>query len=165
MSRAPDGARLRARAGRTTVLLTAATAAGIDLVAKAVSEARLTDSSVDLGLLQLRLAYNSGMAFSMGDALPAWVIVAGTAAIVMALAVYGWRRAPHAGWVERVAGGAVIGGALANVLDRAADGRVTDYLHTGWWPTFNLADTFLVTGFVVAALVGARADRTASTLE
>ena len=28
-----------------------------------------------------------------------------------------------------------------------------DYLHTGWFPTFNLADVFVTTG-VVALLVG-----------
>ena len=42
----------------------------------------------------------------------------------------------------------------------ARDGVVTDYLHTGWWPTFNLADTFLVAGFIVIALLHARPERT-----
>ena len=87
------------------VLLAAATVAAIDLSAKAVSEARLADSSVDLGLIQLRLAYNPGVAFSMGDKLPAGVIVAITAAISILFAVYAWHRAPQAGWVERIAGG------------------------------------------------------------
>ena len=64
------------------------------------------------------------------------------------------------GVVERIAGGAVIGGAIANVIDRARDGVVTDYLHSGWWPTFNLADTFLVTGFIVLAVMHARPERT-----
>ena len=145
------------------VLLAAATVAAVDLAAKALSEARLTDSTVDLGLLQLQLAYNSGVAFSMGDKLPATVIVTLTAAICVLFAVYAWRRAPHAGWIEWIAGGAVIGGAVANVVDRARDGRVTDYLHTGWWPTFNLADTFLVTGFTVIALLHARPERTTDT--
>ena len=149
----------RARTGRVAVLIAAAAVAAIDLAAKAVSEARLADSTVDLGLLQLQLAYNSGVAFSMGDQLPVSVIVAITAAIAVAITVYAWHRAPHAGWVERIAGGAVIGGALANVVDRAGDGRVTDYLHTDWWPTFNLADTFLVTGFIVIALLHARPER------
>lgn len=160
MSRGLAEAGTRARTGRVVVLLAAATVAAIDLAAKAISEARLADSSVDLGVLQLRLAYNSGVAFSMGDRLPVGVIVAITAAIAVAIMVYAWRRAPQAGWVERIAGGAVIGGALANVVDRARDGRVTDYLHTGWWPTFNLADTFLVTGFIVIALLHARPERT-----
>lgn len=150
----------RARRRRTAVLLTAVTVAAIDLVAKAVSEARLADSPVDLGLLQLQLAHNPGVAFSMGDALPTGVIVVVTAAISIAFAAYAWHRAPNAGWIERIAGGAVIGGAVANVLDRARDGVVTDYLHTGWWPTFNLADTFLVTGCIVIALLHVRHERT-----
>ncbi len=155
MSLGTGEATTRARTGRVAVLLTAAAITAIDLAAKAASEARLADSSVDLGLLQLQLAYNSGVAFSMGDTLPAGVIVAVTAAIAVAIMAYAWHQAPRAGWVERIAGGAVIGGALANVVDRARDGVVTDYLHTGWWPTFNLADTFLVTGFIVIALTRA----------
>lgn len=163
MTGRPSKTATPARRSRATVLLTAATIAAIDLAAKAASEARLADSSVDLGLIQLQLAYNSGVAFSMGDRLPVGMIVAITAAIAVAITVYAWRRAPHAGWVERIAGGAVIGGALANVVDRARDGRVTDYLHTGWWPTFNLADTFIVTGCIAIALLYARPERASST--
>ena len=148
------------RVSRLAVLLAAASFAAVDLSAKAASEVRLADSSIDLGVLQLRLGYNSGVAFSMGNRLPAGVIVAVTAAICLALVTYAWRRAPHAGWAERVAGGAVIGGATANVVDRARDGVVTDYLHTGWWPTFNLADTFLVVGFIVIALLQVRSEGT-----
>lgn len=159
MSRGSGHALTRARTARIVVLLAAATAAAVDLTAKAASEARLADSSVDLGLLQLQLAYNSGVAFSMGDKLPTGVIVAVTAVIAVAFGAYAWRRAPHAGSVERIAGGAVIGGAFANLVDRARDGVVTDYLHTGWWPTFNLADAFLVTGCVVIVLVHARTER------
>ena len=163
MNGRPSTTATPARTSRAAVLLAAAAVAAIDLTAKAASQARLADSTVDLGLLQLQLAYNSGVAFSMGDRLPVGVVVAITAAISVALSVYAWRRAPHAGWVERIAGGAVIGGAIANVLDRARDGVVTDYLHTGWWPTFNLADTFLVTGFIVIALLHARPERTTHT--
>ncbi len=148
-----------APARRAAVALVAATVAAVDLIAKAVSEARLGDSTVDLGLIQLRLAYNPGVAFSMGDDLPGGVIVALTATICLAFVVYAWHRAPGAGRVERVAGGAVIGGAAANVIDRARDGVVTDYLHTGWWPTFNLADTFLVLGCIAIALLSVFSDQ------
>jgi len=151
------------RGGRVAVLLAAATVAALDLIAKAASEARLADSSIDLGLLQLQLAHNEGVAFSMGNTLPAGVIVAVTAAIAVAIMAYAWHRAPQAGWAERIAIGAVVGGAVANLVDRARDGVVTDYLHTGWWPTFNLADTFLVTGLIMIALVHARPERTANT--
>ena len=46
----------------------------------------------------------------------------------------------------------VLGGAIANVVDRAGDGVVTDYLHSGWFPTFNLADTAIVTGVALLVL-------------
>ncbi|WP_051707221.1 signal peptidase II [Nocardioides aequoreus] len=160
MSRGPSKAPTRPRTGRLTILLAAATVAAVDLTAKAASEARLADSSVDLGPLKLQLAYNAGVAFSMGDTLPSAVVVAITAAIAVAIMAYAWHRAPTAGRVERIAGGAVIGGAVANLVDRARHGVVTDYLHTGWWPTFNLADTFLVIGFIVIALLNARPERT-----
>jgi signal peptidase II len=161
VSSRPTAAARRAPSARAVVFLAAAAVAAIDLSAKAVSEARLTDSTVDLGLIKLQLAYNPGVAFSMGDKLPAGVIVGLTAAISVAFAVYAWFRAPRAGRLERVAGGAIIGGAVANVADRARDGVVTDYLHTGWWPTFNLADTFLVIGCIGIALLHARPERTA----
>ena len=149
-------AETRARAGRVAIMLTATTVVALDLGAKAVSEVRLADTSVDLGALQLQLTYNTGVAFSMGNKLPAMVIVAGSAVIASAIIAYAWRRAPRAGWAELIAWGAVIGGAVANVIDRALDGAVTDYLHTGWWPSFNLADAFLVIGLVVIALRNAR---------
>lgn len=163
MTSDPSTAVTQRRAGRAAVVLAAAIVAAFDLTAKAVSESQLANSTVDLGLLQLQLAYNSGVAFSMGNALPSWVIVAVTGSIAAALIVYAWQRAPLAGWVERIAGGAIIGGAVANLFDRSRDGVVTDYLHTGWWPTFNLADTFLVTGFIVIALLHARGERTSSS--
>ena len=48
------------------------------------------------------------------------------------------------------------GGALGNVIDRIQGGSVVDMLHTGWWPTFNLADVFICIGVAVLALSAVR---------
>ena len=44
----------------------------------------------------------------------------------------------------------ILGGAIANFVDRLSDGRVTDFLDFGLgaarWPTFNLADSFIIVG-------------------
>jgi signal peptidase II len=40
----------------------------------------------------------------------------------------------------------VIGGSIANLLDRVRLGHVTDFLDFAYWPAFNLADTFIVAG-------------------
>jgi signal peptidase II len=52
--------------------------------------------------------------------------------------------------VETLAYGAIIGGALGNVIDRVRYRAVTDFLDfyivTTHWPAFNMADIFVVSG-------------------
>ena len=121
-----------------------------------LAERALVDGRhVELGLLQLRLAYNTGAAFSIGAGLPLGVLLVVTAIVTLAVAGYTWRHAPAADWVMRLGLAAILAGAVANLIDRADDGAVIDYLHTGWWPTFNLPDTFITLGgsaLVLAAL-------------
>ncbi|ROT33471.1 signal peptidase II [Micromonospora sp. HM5-17] len=145
-----------ARARRLALFTTAWALAVIDLALKAGARHALTEP-VDLHILQLRLAYNTGAAFSLGDALPTGTVLAATGIITVAMAAYGWRAAPTANRGQRLAGAAVLGGAAGNVIDRATYGAVTDYLHTGWWPTFNLADVFIVCGVALLLLTTWRA--------
>lgn len=111
--------------------------------------------SLDLGVLQLRLAYNTGVAFSLGDQLPTAVVLAVTAALTALIGVFAWRTASGSPPLQTIGLAALVAGATANVIDRFLDGKVTDYFHTGWWPTFNLADTYITCGvvLVLAALL------------
>lgn len=103
---------------------------------------------------RLTLGYNTGVAFGLfanGGVGP--LILTGI--IILILAVW-LARALRAGEIPRVAAfpiGMILGGAVANFLDRLPDGRVTDFLDMGFgatrFPTFNLADSFIVTGVVV----------------
>ena len=54
--------------------------------------------------------------------------------------------------------GLLIGGSLSNLVDRVRLGHVTDFLDFGWWPAFNLADSFIVLG-VAILLASARRGR------
>lgn len=130
----------------------------MDLTAKAWAQNQLSATGVELGPVDLRLGYNPGVAFSVGAEAPAWLVIAVTAVITAAVAVYAWRAARHGGRAELAALALILGGAVANLADRAADGVVTDYLHTGWWPTFNLADTAIVTGALLFAVTAWRGD-------
>jgi signal peptidase II len=121
--------------------------------AKLAADAALAGGAViDLGLLRLQLVHNSGVAFSMGAGLPTGVVLAATGAITAGAAGYAWwsaRTLPLAG----LAGlGGVVAGALTNLADRAADGVVTDYLHTGWFATFNVPDSLITGGAVLFVL-------------
>ncbi len=134
--------------------------AALDLGLKAWAERGLTgDRSVDLPVIQLRLAHNPGIAFSLGDALPAAVLLTGIGAIILALAIATWRATRHTISLPWPPLAVILAGAIANFLDRATDGVVTDYLHTGWWPTFNLADTYIICGAAVLVLLSLRPER------
>ncbi|PBC35450.1 signal peptidase II [Rhodococcus sp. ACS1] len=134
---------------RVLAVLGVALAAAALLVEPVARRELSDDRTVDLGLLQLKLAYNSGVAFSVGDQLPAWIVLAVTATLTLGVGIYAWRTVPTSSLVGTVGFSAIIAGAAANVIDRAVDGKVTDYFHTGWWPTFNLADTYLTCGVVL----------------
>ena len=137
---------------RVTILAAALLLAAVDLAVKATAVAWLSEP-VDLAVLELRVGYNPGVAFSLGDTLPSIVVLVGTAAITLALATYVVVAAPTMSRWALVGFVLVTGGALGNLVDRTTDGVVTDYLHTGWFPTFNLAD-FLITFGAAALLYG-----------
>ena len=150
---------------RVIVLAAAAAIAAIDLGAKAWAQASLPMEGYEAGPVDLRLAYNPGVAFSLAARAPAAAVIAVTALVTAVLAVFVWRSAPTATRLRLAAFAAVLGGAIANLADRAADGVVTDYLHSGWWPTFNLADTAIVSGAVLLVLSSMVASHTAGRHE
>lgn len=146
---------------RIILITTATMLAALDLGVKMWARRALSGGgATDLGLLQLRLAFNPGVAFSLGDTLPPAVLLTATGVVTVAFAVFAVRVTRRAALPAVVALAAILGGAVANMIDRAGDGLVTDYLHTGWFPTFNLADVCVVAGAVVLVLATWRATDT-----
>lgn len=103
-----------------------------------------------LPVFNLVHAWNDGVSFSMlagaGD-LRRWGLVVAMLLIGGAVTV-GLLRTRA--WLVALGYGAVLGGALGNVLDRIVHGAVFDFLqfHLAgyYWPSFNLADSAIVTG-------------------
>lgn len=127
-------------------------AAGAVLAADVVSKAWATrqvssESAASAAIVQLRHVANSGASFGLGAQHPLVVVVV---AAVATLAVLWWlTKADSAG--ERLAVAVVLGGALGNLIDRLANGAVTDWVGISWYPaTFNLADVAIRGGVVVA---------------
>lgn len=146
-----------ARAARRRRLLftgfVAALVIGLDQVTKSLAVARLSAGPVHvIGPVSFALAYNSGIAFSLftGLTLPIILIVVTLIGLLSYLA----RGASSA--KVAVALGMILGGALSNLSDRlfrGHGGAVVDFVHTSFWPTFNVADASIVLGCVLLAAV------------
>ena len=106
-----------------------------------------------LPFLDLVLAWNRGVSygwFSSHGALGQVVLIA----IAVVVSAWLWRWAAQARRpLTASALGLIIGGALANGLDRAVHGAVADFflLHWGLWSwyIFNIADVAVVAGVVL----------------
>ena len=103
---------------------------------------------------------NSGVAFgffSGGGAIVALVAAIALAALLIFFATHLTRPLV---WLPT---GLLIGGAVGNLIDRAAEGAVTDFVDVSIWPAFNLADTAITIGVLSLLYVlegpPSRADR------
>jgi signal peptidase II len=105
----------------------------------------------------LRFSENTGVAFGMGQSLPGGRVLL-TLVALFALLLVGYYLIKSGPRQTRMhlALGLVGGGAIGNLIDRIAFGRVTDFIV--WkvgkheWPAFNIADAALVVGVALMAL-------------
>ncbi len=144
-----SGVERRLGAGRAqwvALVVIAGTAILADQLTKAIVVARLPlgDTAVTMGPFSIHHVQNSGIAFGLfADSTSA--VIALTAVAVGAMLVFFARTGQRHPLVP-IALGLVIGGSIANLLDRVRLGHVTDFLDFAYWPAFNLADTFIVVG-------------------
>jgi len=115
------------------------------------------------GFFSLVLAYNTGAAFSFlagHDGWQRWLFT-GVAIVASVFLVWMLRRGGNRLMMCGLA--LILGGALGNLWDRVAAGRVTDFLlfhYAGWsWPAFNVADSAITVGAAMLILDSFRSPR------
>jgi signal peptidase II len=128
-------------------------------------------------VLSLQLAYNRGGAFGMlSSSDETWrgpfFLIISCAAVAFIMSLY--RRVTKEQWALRWGLPLVLGGALGNLADRVAKGKVVDFVdyqagwvevmneliqkvNEGWhvtdhWPTFNVADMCICAGVALMAI-------------
>lgn len=109
-------------------------------------------------LFRFTLGYNTGVAFGLFANGGMWPLMV-TGIIIVIITVWFTRGlfseqfSPYAAWPV----GMLLGGAIGNFIDRLFDGRVTDFIDVGIgsarWPTFNLADSFILIGVAILMLL------------
>lgn len=147
-----------ARAGRSAgaawlwALGVAAVAVGLDQLSKAaivsayeVGEAENVFFGIDLTFVK-----NQGIAFgAFGDGGPLILILV-AAAMVLLLVYFGTHARDRLLWLPV---GAILGGAVGNLIDRIRLGYVVDFIDPIAWPAFNLADAFIVLGVIAFVIL------------
>jgi signal peptidase II len=136
-------------AGLVAVAIAAVVA---DQVTKRAIEHRLALDETHHVLPGLTITHvrNSGIAFGIFPGKLAIVSVLTAAAVVWMLVHFARSGSRHV--LFPVALGLLVGGSVSNLADRVREGHVTDFIHITHWPTFNLADSFIVIGVALLAL-------------
>lgn len=140
-----------------TPYLRAAAVAGLVVAADQGTKA-LVRAGMDRGeedpifpALKLVNVRNTGVAFGFlsdgGGALIAGVTAVAMAALLVFFVLH--RHRPLA-WLPV---GLLLGGAVGNLIDRIAEGAVTDFLKIPKWPAFNVADIAITFGVLALLYV------------
>ena len=154
------------RPARRVVLLFAVAAAVYvaDVITKIIVVATLTpyhQVRVIGSLLSLDLVRNRGAAFSFGPGLT--IVFTLIAVGVIFFIVRTSRRLHSMAWAVTL--GLLLGGAAGNLTDRLLRapgvfrGEVVDWIQLPHWPVFNVADSCIVCGGVLAVVLAARGIR------
>jgi len=118
---------------------------GADLLTKFFAHTQLKEELVIIpGTLALKLIQNPNIAFSLP--VPGYLITAATPLILglviwMIVQTLGFRKTP-----VQIATLLIAAGGIGNWVDRIINASVTDFIDFSFWPTFNLADSYLTIG-------------------
>lgn len=109
------------------------------------------------GFFHLTMVWNRGVSTGLLSAetdTGRWLLIAMTAAISIAVAVWLWREDNR--W-QALALGGILGGAVGNIVDRVRFGAVADFIDLKgiplWSYVFNVADAAITIGVAVLVLM------------
>ena len=146
---------------RLLVVLLALLTLALDVVTKVVVVATLEgEPPVEVigDVLTLDVSRNSGAAFSFAQgATVVFTLVAVAVAVVIVRAL---PRLRSTAWAVTL--GMLLGGALGNLVDRLlrdpgfARGAVVDFIDVKWFASFNVADSGITVGALLAVLLSFR---------
>jgi signal peptidase II len=151
---------------RVLYLVPAAAVAAADLISKAAVFSWLDGRGLEFGekywvfgrWFALTMVMNPGVTGGVGSALGPTLLSALTFLAVVGITLYILLPKSHDRWTL-LALAFILGGAIGNLFDRLVFGEVRDFIdiwpRLPWppwlfhWPTFNLADSAIVTGVIM----------------
>ena len=135
------------RAAVLAVAVLAADQASKALVRGSIGRTERVDVLPGLDLVNTR---NSGVAFGFFSGGGTVVAVVAALALVALLAFFATHLRRPLVWLPT---GLLVGGAAGNLIDRAREGAVTDFVDLPLWPAFNVADAAITIGVLALLYV------------
>lgn len=89
-------------------------------------------------------SYNAGIAFGINFPPVFQEMLIGVALLLVL-----WYAIRSVSALSQIALGLILGGGLANIIDRLQDRMVTDFFQVGSFPIFNVADSCITIGVVI----------------
>lgn len=117
----------------------------LDLLAKWLAHTSLeTPLQIWPGIFQLKTSYNPGVAFSIpiANSIMVWLTPFLLAGIIWLIV----RSCNLKHRITKTALMLLIAGGLGNFINRIWYGAVIDFIDFSFWPSFNLADSYLTVG-------------------
>ncbi len=117
------------------------------LVRGSIARTERVDVLPGLDLVNTR---NTGVAFGFFSGGGTIVAVVAAVALAALLVFFATHLERPLVWLPT---GLLLGGAAGNLIDRAREGAVTDFVDLPLWPAFNLADTAITIGVLALLYV------------
>jgi signal peptidase II len=141
------------RGGETRALVVLAAVVVADQLSKRAVEHSIPagDERKLLPGIDLVNTRNRGVAFGFLPGSHVWVTILIALALAGLLTYFARHRTSAWLWLPT---GMLMGGAIGNIIDRAREGSVTDFIKLPLgWPPFNLADAAITLGVVIFVLL------------
>lgn len=123
--------------------------AGLDLATKWLAENYLFQKPIEIipGIFKLGFSLNTGVAFSVP--IPNFAMIIATP-ILLCILIWLMLRQCNAGHsITKLILVLFVAGGLGNLINRFTEGAVVDFISFSFWPSFNLADSYIT----IAALL------------
>jgi signal peptidase II len=125
----------------------------IDQLSKAAARLYVVQERVVCGFISGELAMNKGIAWSMASTASAPLHILKLLVIIASCGVLVWYHSRASAGSEKRALLLIAAGGVSNLIDRLWLGAVTDFIliKTPWgpFPTFNVADVYIVLGVIL----------------
>jgi signal peptidase II len=135
------------RAALVAAVTVAADQASKALVRSTIERGESVDLILGVDLVNLR---NRGIAFGLFADGGVLLVIFAVVALAALLLFFARHRGRPLVWLPT---GLLIGGAAGNLIDRAREGAVTDFIDLPLWPAFNLADVAITFGVITLLYV------------